>query len=38
VGGRGQAARSHTASLWLPADGGGVEETTPLAPVITLAG
>ncbi len=38
VGGRGQAARGHSASLWLPADGGGIETATPLADVITLAG
>ncbi|HZC74093.1 MAG TPA: hypothetical protein VE442_25630 [Jatrophihabitans sp.] len=36
--GRGQAARSHTASLWLPADAGGIEPATPLADVIDLAG
>ena len=39
--GRGQAARPRTASLWLPADGGGVDTATPLAPVLdldTLAG
>jgi hypothetical protein len=38
VGGRGQAARSTSTNLWLPADGGGIETATPLAPVITLAG
>jgi hypothetical protein len=38
AGGRGPSARPRSASLWLPADGGGVAETTPLAPVITLAG
>ena len=38
VSGRGQAARTHTASLWLPADGGGIEAATALAPVIDLAG
>jgi hypothetical protein len=38
AGGRGQAARSHSVTLWLPADGGGIEPATPLAPVITLAG
>jgi hypothetical protein len=38
VSGRGQAARTHTASLWLPAEGGGLESATPLAPVIDLAG
>jgi hypothetical protein len=38
VSGRGQAARTHTTSLWLPADGGGIEPATPLAPVIDLAG
>jgi hypothetical protein len=38
AGGRGQAARTRSTSLWLPADGGGIEEATPLAPVIDLAG
>jgi hypothetical protein len=38
VAGRGSAARPATTSLWLPADGGGVEQSTPLAPVIDLAG
>ncbi len=38
VGGRGTAARPRTASLWLPAEGGGITETAPLAPVIDLAG
>jgi hypothetical protein len=38
VAGRGSAARPATASLWLPADGGGIEPSTPLAPVIELAG
>jgi hypothetical protein len=38
VGGRGPAARPATTSLWLPADGGGVEQSVPLAPVIDLAG
>jgi hypothetical protein len=38
AGGRGSAARPATASLWLPADGGGSAEATPLAPVIDLAG
>jgi hypothetical protein len=36
--GRGQAARTRTTNLWLPADGGGIEPATPLAPVIDLAG
>ena len=40
--GRGQSARPRSASLWLPADGGGavpdVAGTAPLAPVIELAG
>jgi hypothetical protein len=36
--GRGQAARTHTVSLWLPAEGGGIEPATPLATVIDLAG
>jgi hypothetical protein len=38
VAGRGSAARPATTSLWLPADGGGVEQSAPLAPVIDLAG
>jgi hypothetical protein len=38
AGGRGTAARPRTATLWLPADGGGLAEVTPLAPVIDLAG
>jgi hypothetical protein len=38
AGGRGPAARPRTATLWLPADGGGLAEATPLAPVIDLAG
>jgi hypothetical protein len=38
VGGRGQAARDRSATLWLPADGGGLAEASPLAPVIDLAG
>ena len=37
-GGRNQAARGAAARLWLPADGGGVDTITPLAPVIDLAG
>lgn len=37
AGGRGPAARPRTATLWLPADGGGLAEATPLAPVIDLA-
>lgn len=36
--GRGQAARTHTANLWLPADGGGIEPAAALASVIDLAG
>ena len=36
--GRGKAARSHSASLWLPAEAGGIEAATPLADVIDLAG
>ncbi|MBN9621059.1 MAG: hypothetical protein J0H43_15220, partial [Actinobacteria bacterium] len=36
--GRGSAARPRSASLWLPAAGGGVETATPLAPVIELVG
>jgi hypothetical protein len=42
AGGRGPSARPRTATLWLPADGGGLApgtaETAPLAPVIDLAG
>jgi hypothetical protein len=38
AGGRGPAARARTATLWLPADGGGVAPATPLADVIDLAG
>jgi hypothetical protein len=38
VAGRGQAARSVSANLWMPADGGGVEAAVPLAAVIDLAG
>ncbi len=38
AGGRGPAARPATATLWLPADGGGLAQATPLAPVIDLAG
>ena len=36
--GRGHAARPRTASLWLPAAGGGVAPAEPIAPVIELAG
>lgn len=36
--GRGQAARSTSTTLWLPADGGGIEPATPLAAVIDIAG
>jgi hypothetical protein len=36
--GKGQAARPRSATLWLPAAGGGVEATAPVAPVIELAG
>ena len=41
--GRGQAARPRSATLWLPAAGGGVRAATPagterLAPVVELAG
>jgi hypothetical protein len=32
--GRGQAARSRLVDLWLPADGGGIGEAAPLAPVL----
>jgi hypothetical protein len=38
AGGRGPSARPRTATLWLPADNGGLAEATPLAPVIDLAG
>jgi hypothetical protein len=38
AGGKGTAARPRAASLWLPAEGGGVEEAAALAPVIDLAG
>ena len=38
AGGRGPAARPTSATLWLPADGGGLAEAPPLAPVIDLAG
>lgn len=38
AGGRGQAARPRSATLWLPADGGGIAEATPIAPVIDLVG
>ncbi|MFN2519341.1 MAG: hypothetical protein ABR604_09945 [Jatrophihabitantaceae bacterium] len=36
--GRGQAARARSATLWLPAAGGGIGPAEPLAPVIDLAG
>jgi hypothetical protein len=36
--GRGAAARARSTHLWLPADGGGLDVATPLAPVIDLAG
>ncbi|MGI8679249.1 MAG: hypothetical protein ACR2LX_11280 [Jatrophihabitans sp.] len=36
--GRGQAARSRSTQLWLPADGGGLREAATLAPVIDLPG
>ena len=38
AGGRGPSARPRSATLWLPAAGGGLAETAPLAPVIDLAG
>jgi hypothetical protein len=44
AGGKGPAARPRTATLWLPADGGGITaaepaaEPRPLAPVVELAG
>jgi hypothetical protein len=36
--GKGPAARPRSATLWLPAPGGGVEAAAPVAPVIELAG
>jgi hypothetical protein len=36
--GRGQAARPRTATLWLPATGGGVGAVPGVAPVVKLAG
>jgi len=36
--GRGQAARPRSATLWLPAAGGGVSTVQTLAPVVNLAG
>jgi hypothetical protein len=36
--GRGQAARRRSATLWLPAAGGGVSTVQTLAPVVNLAG
>ena len=36
--GRGQSARPRSATLWLPAAGGGVSAVEVLAPVIDLAG
>lgn len=36
--GRGAAARPRSATLWLPAHGGGVDTVAPLAPVVDLAG
>jgi hypothetical protein len=38
VSGRGQAGRTRSSCLWLPAAGGGIEPAAPLAPVIELAG
>jgi hypothetical protein len=38
AGGRGQAARPKSATLWLPAERGGIETAAPLAAVIDLAG
>lgn len=37
AGGRGPATRPKSISLWLPADGGGISEATPLASVVDLA-
>lgn len=34
--GRGRAARPRSTSLWLPASGGGVASSTPLAPMVEL--
>jgi hypothetical protein len=36
--GRGPAARPRSATLWLPAAGGGLDTVEPIAPVIELAG
>lgn len=36
--GRGAAARPRSATLWLPAHGGGIDTATPLASVVDLAG
>jgi hypothetical protein len=36
--GRGQAARPRSATLWLPATGGGVDVLETLSPVVKLAG
>lgn len=36
--GRGPAARPRSASVWLPAAGGGVAVPERLAPVVELAG
>jgi hypothetical protein len=36
--GKGAAARPRSTQLWLPADNGGIEIVTQLAPVIELAG
>lgn len=36
--GRGQHARPRSATLWLPAAGGGVQVAEPLTPAVVLAG
>lgn len=36
--GRGQAARPRSATLWLPAAGGGISTVQTVAPVVKLAG
>jgi hypothetical protein len=36
--GRGSAARTRSATLWLPARGGGLDSAVALAPVVDLAG
>jgi hypothetical protein len=36
--GRGHTARARSATLWLPAAGGGIEPAETLAPIVELAG